>query len=508
MGPSQMPSFIPRAFFAHTLFPAMSTPMQSSSAPWLNNLLHVPQISSNLLSVHQCTSDNNCSITFDNELFVIQDKLTNKFSTSLKILRTDGGGEYTNGQFEAFLKTFGIVHQLSCPRTPSQNGVVDRKHKHLIETTITLLDQSSMPLKFWFEALATAIYLINRMPSPQVDNLSPYEVLFQMVLDYGFLKIFGCKCYPWLKPYTSHKLQSRSKAYVVIGYHPSYKRYKCLDPSSASASPHVSFPSSHTPNHSDFVSVHVPTFLPYASSPVLNNPGFISSPLSSSPPGINLTILPHPSSRSLNSHSMLTRSKTTISSQNSDGSIARYKFRLVAKGYLKKLDVSDAFLHGKLEEEVFMIQPPGFVTSHCDNSLFIQTTNTTFTYLLVYVDDILVTVIASSFGFFLSQSHYASKLSLVCGLQYLTIIRQDLAFAVNQAYQHMQTPSQDDFAKVKRLLRFVQGTLYQGLHFSSTSFDLHAFLDADWASSPCDRRSISGLCLYLGSNLVSWTAKK
>lgn len=72
----------------------------------------------------------------------------------------------------------------------------------------------------------------------------------------------------------------------------------------------------------------------------------------------------------------------------------------------------------------------------------------------------------------------------------------------------MHLPTNADFQAVKRLLRYVKGTLHHGLHFTSGPFSLHAFSDSNWASDNVDRRSTSGYCVYLGPNLISWSAKK
>ncbi|XP_028119840.1 uncharacterized protein LOC114317335 [Camellia sinensis] len=98
--------------------------------------------------------------------------------------------------------------------------------------------------------------------------------------------------------------------------------------------------------------------------------------------------------------------------------------------------------------------------------------------------------------------------SLVGALQCMTITRPDLAFAVNHACQFMQTPSNAHFAAVKRLLRYLKGTLVYGLHFSSGPLILNAFSDSDWAGNPVDHRSTTGYYVYLGPNLIAWTAKK
>ena len=71
-----------------------------------------------------------------------------QFSSKLEILRSDRGGEYVSKEFESYLFAHGILHQLSCPYTPQQNGLVERKHRHIIKTTITLLSKASLPFQY------------------------------------------------------------------------------------------------------------------------------------------------------------------------------------------------------------------------------------------------------------------------------------------------------------------------------------------------------------------------
>ena len=99
--------------------------------------------------------------------------------------------------------------------------------------------------------------------------------------------------------------------------------------------------------------------------------------------------------------------------------------------------------------------------------------------------------------------------SMVGRLQYLTLSRPDIAFAVNQVCQFMHHPWTSHLQVVKRIYRYVKGTIEHGLSFhSSTDYNLTAFSDSDWAGSLDDRRSTTGACIFLGPNLLTWTAKK
>ena len=100
-----------------------------------------------------------------------------------------------------------------------------------------------MPLTYWTYAFATTVYLINRKPTPTLHLSSPYEQLFGSPPNYTKLHVFGSLCYPWLRPYTTHKLDSRSVPYVFLGYSLTQSAYLCLDPSTLKIyiSRHVKF---------------------------------------------------------------------------------------------------------------------------------------------------------------------------------------------------------------------------------------------------------------------------
>jgi hypothetical protein len=154
----------------------------------------------------------------------------NQFSTKIKNFQSDGGGEFTSHQFKKFLETNGIMHRISCPYTSQQNGIAERKHRHLVETGLALLAQSHLSNTYWVEAFNTAIYLINRLPTTVLNDQSPFHVLLKQIPNYSLLRTFGCACYPLLRPYINHKLMFRSKQCIFLGYSSNHKGYRCLDP--------------------------------------------------------------------------------------------------------------------------------------------------------------------------------------------------------------------------------------------------------------------------------------
>ena len=99
--------------------------------------------------------------------------------------------------------------------------------------------------------------------------------------------------------------------------------------------------------------------------------------------------------------------------------------------------------------------------------------------------------------------------SIVGGLQYLTISRPDMSFAVNRVCQYLQAPRDTHWSAVKRILRYIRFTLSYGLHIRpNTSGVISAYSDADWAGSPDDRRSTGGYAVFFGSTLITWSARK
>lgn len=142
--------------------------------------------------------------------------LENQFSTRVKNLYTDNGVEFI--KLRPFLASRGISQYTTAPHTPQQNGTVECRHRHIVEIGMSLWHHASVPSTYWTYALDTAVYLINHLLTLLLARKSPFEAIFNSVPDYHKLRVFGCQCYPWLVPYRSYKLQSKSRPCVFLGY--------------------------------------------------------------------------------------------------------------------------------------------------------------------------------------------------------------------------------------------------------------------------------------------------
>ncbi|WZY86882.1 hypothetical protein YC2023_033266 [Brassica napus] len=156
--------------------------------------------------------------------------VTNHYNAKIKIFRSDNGGEYTSYAFKSHLEYHGILHQTSCPYTPQQNGVAERKNRHLMEVARSLMFQANVPKRFWSDAVATACYLINRIPTKVLKDQAPFEVLNKHKPSVDYLRVFGCLCFVLVPGELRNKLDARSTKAMFIGYSTTQKGYKCYDP--------------------------------------------------------------------------------------------------------------------------------------------------------------------------------------------------------------------------------------------------------------------------------------
>nr|GEX38898.1 zinc finger, CCHC-type [Tanacetum cinerariifolium] len=100
-----------------------------------------------------------------------------ELGTTLKMLRTDRGGEFTSNEFTQYCKENGIARQLTAPYSPQQNGVVERRNRTIMSTTRCMMKATNNPQNFWAEAVRHAIYILNNVPTKALEYITPYEAI-------------------------------------------------------------------------------------------------------------------------------------------------------------------------------------------------------------------------------------------------------------------------------------------------------------------------------------------
>ncbi|GJV29321.1 putative RNA-directed DNA polymerase [Tanacetum coccineum] len=205
----------------------------------VQGVLHVPKFNYNLFSVSKLSKDLKYAITFFPEFFVMQGLHSRKligavkiqFERNIKNARCDDGGEFTLNRMLNFYAEQGIILETTCPHTPQQNGVVERKHKHLLETARALKIEANLPIKFWGECILTATYIINRLPSKVIEDKTPCELLYGEKPSYDHMRVIGCMAYYQSVETKGDKFKIRGRPGVFIGYPSGTKGYKIYDPS-------------------------------------------------------------------------------------------------------------------------------------------------------------------------------------------------------------------------------------------------------------------------------------
>lgn len=144
----------------------------------------------------------------------------------VKIIITDNGLEFLMPQFYA---SNGIIHQMSCVENPQDNGRVERKHQHVLNVGRALLFQSKLPKQYWSYAIMHAAYIINRVPSPLLENKCPYTSLHGDLPYLHSLKVFGSLCYASTLHAHRSKLEPRARKNIFLGYKVGVKGYVLLD---------------------------------------------------------------------------------------------------------------------------------------------------------------------------------------------------------------------------------------------------------------------------------------
>ncbi|RVW48827.1 Retrovirus-related Pol polyprotein from transposon TNT 1-94 [Vitis vinifera] len=157
-----------------------------------------------------------------------------QYNAKVRVLRSDNGGEYQSSDLQKYLEGHDIIHQTTCSNTPQQNGVVERKNRHLLEVVRASLIAAKTPISYWGEAITSTAYLINRVPSSSINFQTPLQALTNAVVTPTVPnlppRVFGCVAFVHLHKHQRTKLTSHALQCVFVGYALHKKGYRCYHP--------------------------------------------------------------------------------------------------------------------------------------------------------------------------------------------------------------------------------------------------------------------------------------
>ena len=378
-------------------------------------------------------------------------EVENQLEKKIKVIRSDRGGEYESAAFSDFCAQNGIVHQTTSPYTPQQNGVAERKNRTLKEMINSMLNSSGLPHNLWGEALLTANFILNRIPFKN-SNKSPYEVWKGRLPSYKMIKIWGCLAKVLIPLTKRTKLGPKTIDCVFIGFANASAAYRFLVYKSEVHDIHVNtilesidaeffedvFPYKESPMSAMYKRTRDEQSTPMVQEQHTEprKRSRIKKPKNFGPDFISFMTIGEPQTykEAITSPEALSW-KEAINSEvesilqnhtwelvdippgskpigckwifkrklKADGSVDKYKAKLVAKGYRQKegldyfdtyspvsritsirtliaiaslnnmeihqMDVKTAFLNGELDEEIYMEQPEGFVVQGQENKV-------------------------------------------------------------------------------------------------------------------------------------------
>jgi transposase InsO family protein len=147
----------------------------------------------------------------------------------LKEVRSDWGGEFMSRDFKEFCDEHGIKREYTIPRTPQQNGVVERQNRTMQEMARSMMNEKNIGKTYWVEAIHTTIHVLNKAHLRPQSDKTPYELWFGRPASIKHFRVFGSKCYIKNNDENLNKYDDRVDEGIFLGYATNSKGYRCYN---------------------------------------------------------------------------------------------------------------------------------------------------------------------------------------------------------------------------------------------------------------------------------------
>ncbi|KAH0719582.1 hypothetical protein KY285_015613 [Solanum tuberosum] len=427
-----------------------------------------------------------------------------KVNCKIASIKSDHGTEFENSQIEGFCSENGINHNFSAPRTPQQNGVVERKNITLVDIARTMQIDSGVAMNFWAEANMCLIRFVIKK--------TPYELLNDRKPSTAHIKPFGCKGFVLNNGKDDlGKFDARSDEGVFVGYSSTSKSYRVFNKRTlcVEESMYVIFDESekwdeHKEDHE--------------LEELINRK---QDDQDTKENGANHTGVLGPSG-SAQEEEVYVKQPSCFEDAELPNRMLKldkvlYGLKQTPRAWYERLSkflLANEFKRGKI-----------------DNTLFLNSRGKELLIVQVYVDDIIFEATSDSlckkFADLMSSEFEMSMMGeltffldgvevnqtmyrgIIGSLLYLTASRPNIVFSVGMCARFQVAPKESHLKSAKRILRYLKGTQDLVLFYHiGDSFDLIGYVDVDYAGFIVDRKSTSGMTHFLGSSLISWGTKK
>ncbi|KAH9689341.1 Integrase catalytic domain-containing protein [Citrus sinensis] len=423
----------------------------------------------------------------------------------IKCLRTDNGGEYTDGEFLAFCKQECIQRQFMVAYTPQKNRVAEQMNRTLTERIRAMLMTAGLPNSFWAEAAKTACYIVNRSPSTTIGLKTAIEMWTGKPTDYSYLHAFGCPVYVMYNAQERIKLDPKSRRCIFLGYADGVKRYPLWDPTAHKIviSRDVIFVEDQlqmrneddgtTKEKSETVPVYVENNLEDSDSSEVAPVHEEQEPVDSETPEVFRSTRER---RPPTWHSEYVteinqcRKKLKLYTRTRHGNLYHYHTEEkpletngstrsnMMKNYLKKI------LRRFNMQDCKSISTPLPVNFKLSSSMCPSN---------------------EAERKEMSRVPYASAVGSLMFAMICT--RPDIAQAVGAVSRYMANPGGEHWIAVKRILRYIRGTSYVALCYGGSEFTVRGYVDSDFAGDLDKRKSTTGYVFTLAGAAISWVSK-